>query len=222
MINQKKLFLIFLIASALVLSACDESNSVSNGTTQAEPTQVSAPVFECDGKKPANDLIMDVIGSEHFLYTLPNGSAPAVVNTKASETFGTTHYHQIDSSTRVKIQCDKGEWVFVQLTMPEWLTHVKGWTKREYLKPLQASAGEPTKALDSKLSLDNISSISTSEGLSKADLAWHAINTYGLDCTEVITKGEMTGEGYFLITCSSGIELRVYPRNGQHPNITEK
>ena len=87
---------------------------------------------------------------------------------------------------------------------------------------MQVSAGEPTKAIDSKLSLDNISSISTSEGLSKADLAWHAINTYGLDCSEVITKGEMTREGYFLITCSSGKELQVYPRNKQHPNIIEK
>lgn len=88
---------------------------------------------------------------------------------------------------------------------------------------LLASTEEPTKALDSKLSLDNISSITTSEGLSKADLAWHAINTYAFfDCIEVIKKGEMTEEGYFLITCSSGMELRTYPRNGKHPKITKK
>ena len=180
------------------------------------------PEIECDGIKPVNNLLMDVIGNEHLLYTLPDDKAPAVVNSKATEIFGRTEYHVIDTSTRVQIHCDKGEWVFVQLTIPDWLTHVKGWTKREYLKPLQASDGEPTKALDSKLNLNNISGISTSEGLSKADLAWHAINTYGLDCDEVISKGKITEEGYFLITCSSGKELRVYPRNGRHPNITEK
>jgi hypothetical protein len=215
-----------LVACVFILSACNETSSVSNETKQAsisvEPPTASEPTIECDGIIPNNNLIMDVIGNEHLLYTLPDDKAPAVVNNKASEIFGRIEYHVIDTSTRVQIHCDKGKWVFVQLTSPDWLTDVKGWTKHEYLKPLQASVGEPTKALDSKLSLNNRSSISTSEGLSKADLAWHAINTYGLDCAEVIAKSKTTKEGYFLITCSNGKELRIYLRNGQHPYITEK
>ena len=204
----------------LILSACSESTSVSNKTTQTSTT--SEPKIECDGTKPANELIMDVIGDGHLLYTLPNNQAPAVVNSVASQTFGATKYHTIDTSTRVKIQCEKGEWVFVQLTEPEWLTDVKGWTKRVNLKPLNASAGEPTKAIDSAINMNNLSTKGyTSEGLTKADLAWHAINTYGFDCTEVISKGEMTEKGYFLIKCSSGIELRVNPRTNKHPSISE-
>jgi hypothetical protein len=60
----------------------------------------------------------------------------------------------------------------------------------------------------------------TSEGLTKADLAWHAANTYGWDCEEVLSKGNRTKNGYFVITCSSRKSFRVYPRNGQHPRIT--
>ncbi|MFV8632214.1 hypothetical protein ACNRDB_22430 [Ralstonia pseudosolanacearum] len=60
----------------------------------------------------------------------------------------------------------------------------------------------------------------TSEGLTKADLAWHALNTYGWDCEEVIKQDNPTEGGYYVITCSSGKKLRVYPRPQRHPRIT--
>lgn len=78
---------------------------------------------------------------------------------------------------------------------------------------------EPTKASESVYEND-IRRAYTSEGLTKADLAWHALNTYGWDCEEVISQEAPTNAGYFFITCSSGIELRVYLRPGQHPSIT--
>lgn len=80
---------------------------------------------------------------------------------------------------------------------------------------------EPTKAEQSSYNND-IRQATTSNGLSKADLAWHAQNTYGWDCTQVVSQGVMTSEGYFFIECSSGKKLRVYPRNGQHPKITNE
>lgn len=80
---------------------------------------------------------------------------------------------------------------------------------------------EPTKADQSSYN-NNIRQATTSSGLSKADLAWHAQNTYGWDCAQVVSQGEMTSEGYFFIECSSGKKLRVYPRSGQHPKITNE
>lgn len=80
-------------------------------------------------------------------------------------------------------------------------------------------SGEPESASESKYNKD-ISKANTSEGLTKADLAWHAKNTYGWDCDRVIFKGEMTPDGYYIIECYSGLTLRVYPRKGQHPKIT--
>lgn len=80
-------------------------------------------------------------------------------------------------------------------------------------------AAEPTKANQSEYE-ENISKATTSENLTKADLAWHALNTYGWDCEEVVSKEEASKQGYYVITCSSGKKLRVYPRREQHPKIT--
>lgn len=85
--------------------------------------------------------------------------------------------------------------------------------------PSYVFAGEPSKASESIYNKD-IRKATTSEGLTKADLAWHALNTYGWDCSEVVSKGEPTPDGYFVITCANGTKLRVYPRRGQHPSIT--
>lgn len=80
---------------------------------------------------------------------------------------------------------------------------------------------EPSKASESSYNQD-MAQATTSEGLTKADLAWHAKNTYGWDCSEVVSKGDTTSEGYFIIECSSGEKLRVYPRSGKHPKITNE
>ncbi|WP_425952991.1 hypothetical protein [Ralstonia pseudosolanacearum] len=81
------------------------------------------------------------------------------------------------------------------------------------------TSAEPTKATQSAYEQD-MRRATTSDGLSKADLAWHALNTYGWDCDEVIKKEPPTKDGYYVITCSSGKKLRVYSRPQQHPKIT--
>ncbi len=86
------------------------------------------------------------------------------------------------------------------------------------LSPISCFA-EPTKAVQSSYELD-MRRATTSEGLTKADLAWHALNTYGWDCDEVVNRGTPMRDGRYVITCSSGKKLRVYPRPGQHPRIT--
>jgi len=80
---------------------------------------------------------------------------------------------------------------------------------------------EPTSSSESELNNVPISEKYESENLSKADLAWHATNTYGWDCNEVIEIGESNGD-YYYITCNSGLKLRVYPREGLHPRITNE
>ena len=80
---------------------------------------------------------------------------------------------------------------------------------------------EGTKASESRYNND-ISLATSSDGLSAADLAWHALNTYGWDCDEVTNVEEEFREGYYLIQCSSGMLLRVYPRQNRHPRITNE
>lgn len=76
-----------------------------------------------------------------------------------------------------------------------------------------------TKASQSSYNSD-IMAARTSKGLSNADLAWHALNTYGWDCSEVVKRGSKNSQGYFLIECSSGKKFRVYPRSNAHPRVT--
>lgn len=80
---------------------------------------------------------------------------------------------------------------------------------------------EPTKAEQSAYNHD-IRLATTSSDLTKADLAWHAVNTYGWDCAEVISRGELTQDGYYFIDCSNGKKLRVHPRAEKHPKITNE
>lgn len=85
--------------------------------------------------------------------------------------------------------------------------------------PHHVFSAEPTKASQSSYE-KNFSGATTSNNLTKADLAWHALNTYGWDCSEVVSKDKPTGDGSFVITCSNGKKFRVYPRQGKHPKIT--
>jgi len=81
---------------------------------------------------------------------------------------------------------------------------------------------EPTKASQSPYN-KNYRLATTSKNLSKADLAWHAKNTYGYDCAEVHSKREIASGGdILLIACTSGKQLRVILRTGQHPIVTDK
>lgn len=85
-------------------------------------------------------------------------------------------------------------------------------------EPATAPKAEPTLASESEYNHD-ITKATTSQGLSNADLAWHALNTYGWDCEEVVARESQVGD-YFVVTCANGTKLRVYPRAGQHPRIT--
>ena len=75
-----------------------------------------------------------------------------------------------------------------------------------------------------------------SENLQYADVAWHAQNTYGWNCSEIVNIGEAIQTSgrelkdsylisqikgnYSIATCSSGLKLRIYPRYNTYPIIT--
>lgn len=87
------------------------------------------------------------------------------------------------------------------------------------VEPIEPSTSvELTKAEDSEFNHDP-SHAHSSRDLTKADLAWHALNTYGWDCSEVIAEQQPPTEKYSVITCSSGLKLRVYRRSDAHPII---
>lgn len=81
------------------------------------------------------------------------------------------------------------------------------------------AAAEATRADQSAFAKDEFKS-NTSRNLTKADLAWHAMNSYGWNCPEVVEQGAVKKGGYSVITCKNGTKLRVYLRSDAHPRIT--
>src|SRR3954471_24388943 len=77
---------------------------------------------------------------------------------------------------RVKCSTDEGRAAIIGLTIVVGLL----------LTTPCAWCAERSKASESAYESD-ITKANTSDGLTKADLAWHAQNTYGWDCEEVIS-----------------------------------
>ena len=101
------------------------------------------------------------------------------------------------------------------------------------------STNPATKATESRYNDMNPADYYTemnSNDLEYADIAWHAQNTYGWNCSEVTnldepvsTSGKELKDSYLIsqivgtysiATCSSGVKLRVYPRTDTYPIIT--
>ncbi|TWI57447.1 hypothetical protein IQ22_00663 [Pseudomonas duriflava] len=60
----------------------------------------------------------------------------------------------------------------------------------------------------------------TSQNLSKADLAWHAVNTFGFNCPEVIKEKRILGSHHSIIICNTGTRVRVHPVINDKPLMT--
>jgi hypothetical protein len=91
-------------------------------------------------------------------------------------------------------------------------------TRQPRFSVREPSTREPTRASESVYNRD-VRKATTSRGLTNADIAWHAVNTYGWDCNEVVSRQPQSGE-FYVVTCSNGTQLRVYPRSDAHPRIT--
>ena len=119
-----------VLAAGRLLESESETRSPAR-VAAAQPTE--EPVkskFRCEIGTSASGITVDVKGSDHKLRSAPSPTAGKIVNEKASKILGGTHYHSIDSSTRVQVQCEHGEWARVQIKEPDWLTHVTGWVER--------------------------------------------------------------------------------------------
>lgn len=76
------------------------------------------------------------------LYEGPSEKYRKVINKKASEILGTIHFHQIDPSTTVEAVCQRGDYAFVKIKTPSWMTDVQGWAKSDSLRNIKKdSAG---------------------------------------------------------------------------------
>lgn len=121
----------------------------------------------------------------------------------------------------------------------------------ESVKTREKPPKEKSKAGESRLNNVDISTLAvegklTSDGLTKADIAYWALNSYGYDCSEVksvknvnydrdknfqyLFESDIDANGfvkgyktfvYKEIVCTSGIKLKLYKRVDNYPYIVE-
>lgn len=116
------------VALCLALTGCGEGNTEE----AAVPTEAACAI----GKAvPPTELALK---STVEIRKTPNGEK--IKNAKASGILEKTIYHSIDNSTTVKQLCAEGDWTEVQITSPDWLTHVKGWAPNSVFRNIERSS----------------------------------------------------------------------------------
>jgi hypothetical protein len=120
-----------LLSAALCLSlvGCGDGESAATAEVKkAEPTCTIGKAV------PPTELALN---SSIEIRKTPNGEK--IKNEKASGILEKTIYHSIDNSTTVKQLCAEGDWTQVQITSPDWLTHVKGWAPNSAFRNIERS-----------------------------------------------------------------------------------
>ena len=145
--------LLVVVAYAAVLTGCSDS----------EPAQTASK----PGARPANKVnempAECVAGSSKTgrefiprqgdipIFQGPGEDTGRIVNKKASEMLGRTHYVQIDESTTIYEECVNGQWSYIRLISPDYLRHShKGWILSKFVN--EALQEDPEAGYDSKIS----------------------------------------------------------------------
>lgn len=122
---KTRLCIVVALISSIMFCCNTKGSDDSNNEKAFESNRVSSHENE----------VHNVLGEENYLYKNPSQQSQKVINQKASSTFNTTMYCQIDRSTKVKILESTNGWFKVQVVEPNWLrnSHI-GWVKESVIK----------------------------------------------------------------------------------------
>ncbi len=133
--------LTFLASATLILSCSSPTNS--NDTDKEIPATTN---IEQTASK-----IVGINGEDIVIRTTPEENGKKLVNEKATQTLGETHYCQVDFSTKVEVLETKNTWSKIKIVEPDWLseTHV-GWIPSKYLISKEDEEKQSLGKLDTK------------------------------------------------------------------------
>ena len=125
---------LFIVPLILFLSACVDGET----TATVDGTETVTA-----GAKSETHQEYDVLES-YELRSDPSADSPRIVNQKASDMLGETHYMSIDPSVTVRVLSTEGDWAEIQVTQPEHLrdSH-QGWVPKSVI-----NYGSSTDKLD--------------------------------------------------------------------------
>lgn len=117
-----------LVGSLVLLAACSDSN------TSALAVEGEAIGVEAEARQEYD------VRESYELRSGPSADAERLVNQKATEMLGETHYMSVDPSVSVRVLATEGEWVEIQVSQPNHLrdSH-RGWTPRSTVNFGQSS-----------------------------------------------------------------------------------
>jgi hypothetical protein len=105
---------------------------------------LSAPPKACDGADQITGQQLKVVGDIVEIRTGPGKSHDAVINQKASRILETTIYAAIGDTTTVYEECVLGEWSWIRVTDPDYLSDShRGWIPTSSLDKGQDLGGDP-------------------------------------------------------------------------------
>jgi len=131
--------LAFLVSAILILSCSSQTNTIDTDKEISAPTNVEQAVNKMFG----------INGEDIPIRSTPGENAKKLVNEKATQIFGETHYCQVDFSTKVEVLETKNAWSKIKVVEPEWLseTHV-GWIPSKYLISKEDEEKQSLKRID--------------------------------------------------------------------------
>lgn len=108
-----------LIITALLMS-CEQSQQ---GQTSSKE--------DSNSNKPK---VYKIKGEEIVIRTGPGNDFDKLINQKATQSLGKTHYAQVDYTVEVVIEATEGEWSKIKVVNPDWLSnsHI-GWIQTKHI-----------------------------------------------------------------------------------------
>lgn len=133
------LYLVAVVIGVLALSSLFQRET--QAPTAAERTASAREPCRRAGGSVRNASV--TVSRSVDLRASPSTSSERLVNERATEITGETHYQAVDNTTRLIETCRAGEWSQVQMVEPAWLAGRKGWIPAAELRSIEAdTSGE--------------------------------------------------------------------------------
>lgn len=140
---NKKHFSAIYILTGILFFSCSQNNKNKTPVQSNEPA-----VVETVTKSPE---IYSIEGEDIVIRKGPGEKFEKLINAKATEALGETHYAQVDYSVKVIIQETNGDWSKIKVVDPEWLTNTHiGWIPTKNILKANSENETVLKNLDSK------------------------------------------------------------------------
>ncbi len=139
---------------AVTNDALERARPLAEADGQTNISEDADDIAATEAKRCGTGTIMAVLDN-YELRKDPTDTAERIINQKATEALGETHYQSIDKSTSLKIMGCSAEWTQVQITEPSWLTSIGGWVPSKVLRTIETTSDGARVYVESDLYWDN-------------------------------------------------------------------